>query len=300
MGGGFGNKDESRLGSLAALAAREAGRPVRIEYSRVEEFIAGRNRQETDIDVTIGVDASGAPVAIDMRGDDERRRLRCLRHGRDAPHRPGRPLPLYDAECALRRHDRLHQPARRRLLPRASARRWVTSRWKSPSTRSRTSLASTLSTTAWRTTSGPRASPASARRRPTSSRPTSRSRAASRSRATRCTSASSRAPSASAGASVDSPTAAPSGAGTAWHRHGAGQLQRRRQRHVQAEVHDLARRPRRRRCRHRRRRARAPRRSWPRSWPRRWAARMTNVEHGRWPTRRRRRRHTSRRAPPPR
>jgi CO/xanthine dehydrogenase Mo-binding subunit len=67
MGGGFGAKDESRLGVLAALAAREAGRPVRIEYSRGEEFTAGRNRQETDIDIEIGVDASGAPVAIDMR-----------------------------------------------------------------------------------------------------------------------------------------------------------------------------------------------------------------------------------------
>jgi CO/xanthine dehydrogenase Mo-binding subunit len=67
MGGGFGAKDESRLGPLTALAARQAGRPVRIEYSRAEEFTAGRNRQETDIDLEIGVDASGAPVAVDMR-----------------------------------------------------------------------------------------------------------------------------------------------------------------------------------------------------------------------------------------
>ncbi len=67
MGGGFGNKDESRLGSLTALAARKAGRPVRLEYSRVEEFVAGRNRQETDIDLKIGVDATGAPIAVDMQ-----------------------------------------------------------------------------------------------------------------------------------------------------------------------------------------------------------------------------------------
>ena len=67
MGGGFGAKDESRLASLAALAARQAGHPVRIEYSRAEEFVAGRNRQETEIDLEIGVDASGAPVAVDMR-----------------------------------------------------------------------------------------------------------------------------------------------------------------------------------------------------------------------------------------
>jgi len=67
MGGGFGNKDEGRLASLTALAARKAGRPVRIEYSRVEEFTAGRNRQETDIDLKIGVAADGRPVAIDMQ-----------------------------------------------------------------------------------------------------------------------------------------------------------------------------------------------------------------------------------------
>jgi CO/xanthine dehydrogenase Mo-binding subunit len=67
MGGGFGAKDESRLGALTALIARKAGRPVRIEYSRAEEFTAGRNRQETDIDIEIGVDASGAIAAMDMK-----------------------------------------------------------------------------------------------------------------------------------------------------------------------------------------------------------------------------------------
>ena len=67
MGGGFGAKDESRLGVLTAIAARQAGRPVRIEYSRSEEFTAGRNRQEVDIDLEIGVNAGGAPVAVDMR-----------------------------------------------------------------------------------------------------------------------------------------------------------------------------------------------------------------------------------------
>ena len=66
MGGGFGNKDEGRLAALTAMLARKAGRPVRIEYSRVEEFVAGRNRQETDIGLRIGVAADGHPVAIDM------------------------------------------------------------------------------------------------------------------------------------------------------------------------------------------------------------------------------------------
>jgi CO/xanthine dehydrogenase Mo-binding subunit len=66
MGGGFGAKDESRLGVLTALLARKAARPVRIEYSRAEEFIAGRNRQETDIDIEIGVAEDGSMLAMDM------------------------------------------------------------------------------------------------------------------------------------------------------------------------------------------------------------------------------------------
>jgi xanthine dehydrogenase molybdenum-binding subunit len=66
MGGGFGAKDESRLAVLTALLARKAERSVRIEYSREEEFIAGRNRQETDIDIEIGVDAGGAMTAMNM------------------------------------------------------------------------------------------------------------------------------------------------------------------------------------------------------------------------------------------
>jgi xanthine dehydrogenase molybdenum-binding subunit len=64
MGGGFGNKDEGRLAVLTALLARKAGRPVRIEYSRAEEFVAGRNRQEALLHLKIGVRADGTPTAI--------------------------------------------------------------------------------------------------------------------------------------------------------------------------------------------------------------------------------------------
>lgn len=67
MGGGFGNKDESRLAALTALLARRAGRPVHLEYSRAEEFIAGRNRQASVNHLRIGVRADGSPVAIHLR-----------------------------------------------------------------------------------------------------------------------------------------------------------------------------------------------------------------------------------------
>ena len=42
LGGGYGNKDESRLAVLAAVLAQRSGKPVRLEYSREEEFVAGR------------------------------------------------------------------------------------------------------------------------------------------------------------------------------------------------------------------------------------------------------------------
>ena len=67
MGGGFGNKDESRLAVLVALLARQAGRPVRLEYSRTEEFIAGRNRQSSLTHLRLAVEQDGTPTAIAMR-----------------------------------------------------------------------------------------------------------------------------------------------------------------------------------------------------------------------------------------
>ena len=64
MGGGYGNKDESRLAVLAALLARQAGRPVRIEYSREEEFVAGRTRHGGRIKLRMGVTNQGDITAI--------------------------------------------------------------------------------------------------------------------------------------------------------------------------------------------------------------------------------------------
>ena len=64
MGGGYGNKDESRMAVLAAMLARRAGRPVRIEYSRQEEFVAGRTRHGGEIKLRIGVTRDGDITAI--------------------------------------------------------------------------------------------------------------------------------------------------------------------------------------------------------------------------------------------
>ncbi len=64
MGGGYGNKDESRLAALAAVLARRAGRPVRLEYSREEEFVAGRVRHAARIKMKVGVKNDGSITAI--------------------------------------------------------------------------------------------------------------------------------------------------------------------------------------------------------------------------------------------
>jgi len=64
LGGGYGNKDESRLAALAAVLAQRAGRPVRVEYSRQEEFVAGRTRHAARINMKVGVKKDGSITAI--------------------------------------------------------------------------------------------------------------------------------------------------------------------------------------------------------------------------------------------
>ena len=64
LGGGFGNKDESRLAAIAALLSRSAGQPVRIEFSREDEFIAGRTRHAGRIHLKVGVKRDGTITGI--------------------------------------------------------------------------------------------------------------------------------------------------------------------------------------------------------------------------------------------
>ena len=67
LGAGYGNKDESRCAALAAALARRAGRPVRLEYSRYQEFVSGRVRHSAVIELKIGVKRSGQVTAIANR-----------------------------------------------------------------------------------------------------------------------------------------------------------------------------------------------------------------------------------------
>ena len=64
LGAGFGGKDESRLSVIAAELARRAGKPVKVEATREEEFVAGRKRHSTETTVKIGVTDDGEITAI--------------------------------------------------------------------------------------------------------------------------------------------------------------------------------------------------------------------------------------------
>ncbi len=64
LGAGFGGKDESRLSVIAAELARRAGRPVKLEATREEEFVAGRKRHSTETTVKVGVKNDGTVTSI--------------------------------------------------------------------------------------------------------------------------------------------------------------------------------------------------------------------------------------------
>ena len=65
LGAGYGNKDETRLAGIAAALSQRAGRPVRLEYSREDEFIAGRVRHSAKIHIRAGFKSDGSITAIE-------------------------------------------------------------------------------------------------------------------------------------------------------------------------------------------------------------------------------------------
>jgi isoquinoline 1-oxidoreductase len=58
-GGGFGGKHAAGIATEAAILAREAGRPVRVAWTRREEFTVGTLRPAAVIDIAAGVSAEG-------------------------------------------------------------------------------------------------------------------------------------------------------------------------------------------------------------------------------------------------
>ena len=69
MGGGFGNKNQNQDADLiAAVLAREAGAPVKLELSRKEDFIGVHGRWPTVQYYKVGVKNDGTLTAIQLRG----------------------------------------------------------------------------------------------------------------------------------------------------------------------------------------------------------------------------------------
>jgi CO/xanthine dehydrogenase Mo-binding subunit len=69
MGGGFGNKNQCQDSDLiVAMLAKKAGAPVKLEYSRKEDFIAVHGRWPTKQYYKVGVKRDGTLTAIQFRG----------------------------------------------------------------------------------------------------------------------------------------------------------------------------------------------------------------------------------------
>ena len=69
MGGGFGNKNQCQDSDLiAAVLARETDRPVKVEYTRKEDFLGVHGRWPTRQYYRVGATRDGTLQAIDLRG----------------------------------------------------------------------------------------------------------------------------------------------------------------------------------------------------------------------------------------
>jgi CO/xanthine dehydrogenase Mo-binding subunit/aerobic-type carbon monoxide dehydrogenase small subunit (CoxS/CutS family) len=64
VGGGFGGKQEMFVEDILALAAMKTGRPVKLELSREEQFIATSTRHPMRITVKAGADKDGKLTAL--------------------------------------------------------------------------------------------------------------------------------------------------------------------------------------------------------------------------------------------
>jgi CO/xanthine dehydrogenase Mo-binding subunit len=64
MGGGFGNKKEEEHPILAAFLSMTTSRPVKLEYSREEEFILGPRRHSAKEKIKLGAKKDGTITAI--------------------------------------------------------------------------------------------------------------------------------------------------------------------------------------------------------------------------------------------
>ena len=69
MGGGFGNKNQCHdFDLMAAVLAKQAGAPVKLEFTRKEDFLSVHGRWPTKQYYKVGVKRDGTLTAIQLRG----------------------------------------------------------------------------------------------------------------------------------------------------------------------------------------------------------------------------------------
>ncbi|HYL77002.1 MAG TPA: xanthine dehydrogenase family protein molybdopterin-binding subunit [Bryobacteraceae bacterium] len=69
MGGGFGNKNQCHdFDLMAAVLAKNSGAPVKLEFTRKEDFVAVHGRWPTKQYYKVGVNRDGTLAAIQLRG----------------------------------------------------------------------------------------------------------------------------------------------------------------------------------------------------------------------------------------
>ena len=66
VGGGFGGKQEMFVEDILALAALKTGRPVKLEFTREEQFVATSTRHPMRVHIKAGADASGKLTALQL------------------------------------------------------------------------------------------------------------------------------------------------------------------------------------------------------------------------------------------
>ncbi|MEZ0215205.1 MAG: molybdopterin-dependent oxidoreductase [Xanthobacteraceae bacterium] len=66
VGGGFGGKQEMLTEDIVALAVLKTGRPVKLEFTREEQFLASTTRHPMQVRVKVGAKADGTLTAIAM------------------------------------------------------------------------------------------------------------------------------------------------------------------------------------------------------------------------------------------
>jgi CO/xanthine dehydrogenase Mo-binding subunit/aerobic-type carbon monoxide dehydrogenase small subunit (CoxS/CutS family) len=67
VGGGFGGKQEMLVEDIVALAVLRTGRPVRLEFTREEQFIGAPSRHPMSVTVTLGAKLDGTLTAMRLR-----------------------------------------------------------------------------------------------------------------------------------------------------------------------------------------------------------------------------------------